>query len=419
VRETNWAGTHTYRAGRLHRPSTIEELQELVARSRRLRVLGSRHAFSDIADSDELVSLEGLPRDVEVDRHAGTVSFAASMRYGELADALHPLRLGLHNLASLPHITVAGAVATATHGSGDRSGNLATAVAGLELVTASGELLAVRRCDPDFDGVVVGLGALGAVTRITLDVEPAYTVRQQVFEGLEWDVLYDRFDEVTACGDSVSLFTHLGERAGNLWVKTRVTGGEEELPDERFGARAATVELHPIAGLDPVICTAQLGVAGRWSDRLPHFRMGFTPSSGEEIQSEYHVPRGHALAALDALRRLEPIVAPHLLVSEVRTAAADALWLSPQHRRDTVSLHFTFKREPEAVARVLVDVEAALDPFDYRPHWGKVFLAGAETLAPRYERAADFADLVARLDPERTFANAWLERSLLGRDIDG
>jgi xylitol oxidase len=412
VRETNWAGTHTYRAERVHRPATIEELQELLARTRHLRVLGSRHAFSDIADADELVSLDGLPRDIEVDWFTGTVSFNASLRYGELAEALHGPQLALHNLASLPHISVAGAVATATHGSGDRSGNLATAVAGLELITATGELLAFRRGDPDFDGLVVGLGALGPVTRITLDVEPAYAVRQQVFEGLRWDVLYDRFDEVTACGDSVSLFTHFGETAGNLWVKTRVGEDDQEPTDERFGAPAATVELHPIAGLDPVNCTAQLGVPGPWSDRLPHFRMGFTPSSGEEIQSEYHVPRGHALAALDALRALEPVVAPLLLVSEVRTAAADTLWLSPQHGRDTVSLHFTWKREPEAVARALVDVEAALEPFEFRPHWGKVFLARAETLVPRYERAADFGRLAGRLDPDRTFANAWLDRSL-------
>jgi FAD/FMN-containing dehydrogenase len=228
VRETNWAGTHTYRAERVHRPATIEELQELLARTRHLRVLGSRHAFSDIADADELVSLDGLPRDIEVDWFTGTVSFNASLRYGELAEALQGPRLALHNLASLPHISVAGAVATATHGSGDRSGNLATAVAGLELITATGELLAFRRGDPDFDGLVVGLGALGPVTRITLDVEPAYAVRQQVFEGLRWDVLYDRFDEVTACGDSVSLFTHFGETAGNLWVKTRVGEDDQE-----------------------------------------------------------------------------------------------------------------------------------------------------------------------------------------------
>jgi xylitol oxidase len=415
VRETNWAGTHTYRASRLHRPSTIEELQELVARKARLRVLGSRHSFSDIADSDELVSLDGLPRDVEVDRQAGTVSVAAGLRYGELAEALHPSQLALHNLASLPHISVAGAVATATHGSGDRNGNLATAVAGLELVSASGELQSFRRRDADFEGLVVGLGALGVVIRITLDVEPAYVVRQQVFEGLRWDVLHDRFDEVTACGDSVSLFTQLGQSAGNLLVKSRVRDGDEALPQARFGAPAATAELHPIAGIDPVHATAQLGVPGRWSDRLPHFRMGFTPSRGDEIQSEYHVPRAQALAAIDALRALQPTLAPLLLVAEVRTVAADALWLSPQHGRDSVALHFTFRREPAAVARALAEVEAALDPFEYRPHWGKVFLAGAETLAPRYERATDFARLARRLDPERTFVNAWLERALLGR----
>jgi xylitol oxidase len=414
VRETNWAGTHTYGASRLHRPSTIEELQELVAATPRLRALGSRHTFTDIADSDELVSLDGLPREVAVDWNAGTVSFGAALRYGQLAEELHPSRLALHNLASLPHISVAGAIATATHGSGDRAGNLATAVAGLELVTASGELCVYQRGDADFDGLVVGLGALGVVTRVTLDVEPAYEVRQQVFEGLRWDVLYEQLDAVTSCGDSVSIFTGWGERAGNLWVKTRVGAAEEEPPAERFGAPAAWTELHPVPGIDPVSATPQQGVSGRWSDRLPHFRMGFTPSSGEEIQSEYHLPRRHALRALDAMRGLEATVAPLLLVSEIRTVAADPLWLSPQHGRDTISLHFTWKREPEAVARALSAVEGALDPFDPRPHWGKAFGYRADTLAGRYERAGDFARLAERLDPRGAFRNEWLERSLLG-----
>jgi xylitol oxidase len=415
VRESNWAGTYVYSADRIQRPGSVEQLREIVARAPSVHVLGSRHAFNGIADAPDLVSLDALPVELEVDSEAGTVSFRASLRYGELARALEPHGLALHNLASLPHISVAGAVATGTHGSGDRSGSLATAVAALELVTSDGDLLTARRGDPDFDGLVVGLGALGAVTRITLDVEPDYEVRQRVYEGLGWDALCGRFDELTACGDSVSVFTHWGAEAGQLWVKQRVgRQSVEGEPGSLFGATPATVERHPILGLDPVSCTPQLGVPGGWAERLPHFRMGFTPSSGEEIQSEYLLPRRHALAAIEALRALAPTVGPLLLVSEIRTVAADGLWLSPEHGRDTVALHFTWRREPEAVLRELAKVEAALEPFDPRPHWGKVFLAEAAALAPRYPRAGDFCSLVERLDPRGAFRTPWLERHLLG-----
>jgi alditol oxidase len=411
---TNWAGTHTYAAAAVHRPASLEELCEIVAAAPRLRALGSGHSFSDIADSAELVSLEALPADVVVDSAAGTVAFGAALRYGELAAALAPHGLALHNLASLPHISVAGAVATATHGSGDRHGNLATAVAGLEMVTSTGDVVTAARGEADFDGLVVGLGALGAVTRITLDVEPAYEVRQRVFEGLRWEALREHFDAVFAAGDSVSVFTRWGETTDQVWVKSRAGDAPEEVRDALFGAVAATVERHPILDLDPVNCTPQLGVPGAWADRLPHFRMGFTPSAGEEIQSEYLLARTDAAGAIEALRDIAGAIRPVLQVSEIRTVAADALWMSPQHGRDTVAIHFTWVREPEAVLRAVAAVEAALEPFAPRPHWGKVFLAGAADLAPRYERIGDFAALAGRLDPRGAFRNAWLERHVLG-----
>ena len=405
--ERNWAGNHVYRATRLHRPATLDELRRIVAGTPRIRVLGSRHSFNDIADSAELVSLAGLPADVTIDRAAGTVSSGGATTYGELAGVLDAAGLALHNLASLPHISVAGAVATGTHGSGDASGSLATAVAALELVTSDGDVLTAARGDADFDGLVVGLGALGAVTRLTLDVEPAYAVRQRVFEALGWDALLEHFDAISASGDSVSVFTRWGETVDQVWVKQRAGDAPETFRAELFGARAATVERHPILGLDPVNCTAQLGVPGPWWDRLPHFRMGFTPSSGDELQSEFLLPREHAAAAIGALRPLADRLRPVLLVCELRTVAADGLWMSPAYGRASVGIHFTWRQEPERVARALAGVEAALAPFDARPHWGKGFHA-----APRYERAADFADLRARLDPRGAFRNAWLDAHL-------
>ena len=412
--ELNWAGNHRYRAERIHRPSTLEEVQEIVAEAGRVRALGSRHSFNDIADATDLVTLSALPADIVLDRDAATVSFGAGVAYGELAAALDAHGMALHNLASLPHISVAGAIATATHGSGDANGNLATAVAALEMVTSGGEVVTAARGDPDFDGLVVGLGALGVITRLTLDVEPAYEVRQRVFEELAWDRLFESFDAITGAGYSVSVLTRWGDAVDQVWVKSRVTDAPEAVRDDLFGARPATVDRHLILGIDPVNCTPQLGRPGSWADRLPHFRMGFTPSSGQELQSEYLVPREHAVAAIQAVRAHGARLRPLLQVCEIRTVAADQLWMSPQYGRDTVGLHFTWTLEPEAVLQVLAELEPALAPFAARPHWGKLFLAGASTIATLYERLPDFARLVAQHDPRGAFRNDWLEDRVLG-----
>jgi xylitol oxidase len=410
---TNWAGNYRYRATALRRPTSVEQLQEVVAAAPRLRVLGSRHSFTSIGDSAELVSLEGLPAEAVVAPDRRTVTVSAALRYGQLADALRGEGLALHNLASLPHISVAGAVATATHGSGVGNGNLATAVAALELVTSGGEVVRAARGDAGFDGLAVGLGALGAVTRVTLDVEPAYEVAQRVFEGLPWATLYDRFDEVTAAGYSVSLFTLLGADVDMVWVKSRAD--RPDAPEgDLFGAREAGTERHPIPGLDPTPTTGQLGRAGAWSDRLPHFRMGFTPSNGDELQSEYLVPRRWAVEAIEAVRALAPRIRPLLQICEIRTVAGDELWMSTAYGGPSVAVHFTWRPDTAGVLAVLGDLEDALAPFGARPHWGKVFLADAAALAPRYPRHADFAALVQRLDPRGAFRNEWLETHVLG-----
>jgi xylitol oxidase len=409
----NWAGNYAYRAKKLHRPTSIEQLQETIVKATGVRVLGSRHSFNDIADSSELVTLEAMPSEVVVDHAAMTVSFNAATKYGELAEALSAEGVALHNLASLPHISVAGSVATATHGSGQTNGNLATAVVSLELVTSDGEIIRASRGEPDFDGLVVGLGALGAVTRITLEVEPAYEVRQRVFEGLRWEALFEHFDEITSRGYSVSVFTRWGEATDQVWVKSRVGDEPEQVDGDLFGAVAAAVDRHPILGLDASPCTPQLGRPGPWAERLPHFRMGFTPSSGEELQSEYLFPRRHAVEAIEAVRALADKIRPILQVSEIRVVAADRLWMSMSYGEDTVGIHFTWKPEWNAVENVLVQLETALSPFEARPHWGKLFDAKAAEIAPLYERLPDFVRLVERLDPREAFRNSWLKARVL------
>jgi xylitol oxidase len=379
----------------LHRPRGLDELREIVARAPRVHVIGSRHSFTGIGDADELVSLEDMPAGVEAGD--GTVSVGAALRYGDLAGELNARGLALHNLASLPHISVAGAVATATHGSGEGNGNLATAVAALELVTSEGDVVQTRRGDPDFAGMVVHLGALGAVTRVTLDVEPAYEVAQHVFVEVPWEAL----PGALGAAYSVSAFTRW-DAIDSLWVKRRL---DEPVPD--LPGRPAQTELHPIPGLDATGCTPQLGVPGPWSGRLPHFRLEFTPSHGEEIQSEYFVARERAAEAIAAMRAIGPDVREVLRVSELRTVAADELWLSPQHRRATLAIHFTWRRDQPAVERALREVEAALLPLAATPHWGKLFLT-----PPASERADDFRGLARRLDPRGAFRNAWLADSV-------
>jgi xylitol oxidase len=423
--ETNWAGNYRYGATRLHRPASLAQLQEIVARAPHVRVLGSRHSFNGMADSPELVSLDALtagttrPAPIAVDLEAGTVSMGGGVTYGELVEVLRAAGAALHNLASLPHISVAGAVATATHGSGVANGNLATAVSALEIVTSSGEIVRSSRSDTDFDGMVVGLGALGAVTRITLDIEPAFEVEQRVFEGLRWDALFDNFDEITSCGYSVSLFTLWRGDIDMVWVKSR-TDAHDHPEGDLFGAVPAVADRHPVIGLDPAPCTPQLARRGLWADRLPHFRMGFTPSAGDELQSEYLVPRRNAIGALEALRSLADRISPLVQASEIRTVAPDQLWMSTSYGEPTVAVHFTWKPAQEAVEALLVDLERILSPFEARPHWGKLFHADATTIASLYPRHGEFLRLVERMDPRGAFGNAWLEAHVLGdRRADG
>jgi xylitol oxidase len=391
----NWAGNLTYAAGRIVAPRSVDEAQELVAAAHEIRALGTRHSFSSVADTrGTLLSTEHLNGIVEVGDAAVTVE--SGIRYGELAAALDGHGLALANFASLPHISVGGAIATSTHGSGVANGSLSTAVRGLELIRADGSIVRLRRGDDDFDGAVVSLGALGVVARVELDVVPAFELRQYVFESLPWR----HVEASLAGGYSVSVFTRwTGSAVDQVWVKTR-----DPLGDAYLGASAAAAPRHPLPGGDPDNCTEQLGVPGRSSDRLPHFRLGFTPSSGHELQSEYVVAREHAGGAIAAVRRLGPLVTPLLQVSEIRTIAADALWLSPFYERDSVAIHFTWKPLAAEVAGALPRVEEALAPFDPRPHWGKLFLT-----APSYPRLAAFRRLRERLDPLGTFRSAFVD----------
>lgn len=403
---TNWAGNITYTAGQVHRPSTLDALRALVASAGRVRVLGSGHSFNTLAEPGPggvLLSLDALPPVLDVDTDARTVRVSGGVRYAELARAVHARGLALPNLASLPHISVAGSVATGTHGSGVGNGPLSDAVREVELLTGDGTTVTIGRGDARFGGVVTALGALGVVTALTLDLEPAFEVEQWL--RTELPLTGTDFEAVLTAAYSVSLFTDWkapGFR--QVWVKRRT---DQPLPELPWGT-PATEALHPVPGMPAGNCTEQLGVAGPWHERLPHFRAEFTPSSGDELQSEYLMPREHTADALAALDALRADLGPVIQTCEVRTVAADGQWLSPSHGRDTVAVHFTWVADTAAVLPVVRRVEAALDGFAPRPHWGKVFEMPGAVVRERYPRFDDFRALVRELDPEGRFTNAFV-----------
>ena len=415
----NWAGNYEYRAPTLAEPRTLQQVQDAVGSASSISPLGTRHSFNDIADSaNTQLSVAGLPARLDIDEATRTVTVSAGERYGEFVSQLHTAGWAIHNLASLPHISVAGAIATGTHGSGDRNGALATAVAGLEFVAADGSLQHASRGDAHFEGMVVSLGALGVVTAVELEIEPTFDVRQDLFENLPLSELQDNFDAITSSAYSVSIFTDWGQLgATSVWLKSRMNTDTSAADGTTFfGATKAEHTLHMLADGPTANVTQQGGIPGPWWNRLAHFKLEFTPSNGDEMQTEYLLDRSHAPDAIDAIRRLQPQIAPYLLISELRTMSADQLWMSPAYGYDTLGIHFTWKNA-QAVYGLLPAIDAALAPFAARPHWGKVFDTDTDRLASLYPRIGDFRALAARLDPCGKFRNAYLDRTVFARAL--
>lgn len=410
----NWAGNVRFSARERCAPTTLDELRSTIIGASRIRAVGSAHSFNHLADTDGLqVSVESLPRAVQIDTQARRAWVPGGARYGDIARTLHAQGWAVHNLASLPHITVAGTIATGTHGSGDRNGTLASIVTGLELVTATGDIIVISDDDPRLAGAVVSLGALGIVTAVQLAIEPAFDVVQDVIDDVARDRVRTDFDAIFSSAYSVSCFTDWGpDRRAQLWVKRRLDGDLPGLDPAWIGGQAAAMKRHPVPGHDPVHCTEQ-GIAGPWHERLPHFKLEFTPSSGEELQTEYLVPRSRAPHLLDALEEVAPRLHPLVQVTELRTMRSDRQWLSPAYGRDTVGIHFTWLKD-DAVLDLLPELDDLLGAHDGRPHWGKLFDAPADDVAARYGRFADFAALVTEFDPTGKFRNPMVDALLHG-----
>ncbi len=415
---TNWSGNLQYHTDRLLLPKNVAEVQEAVKSCTKLKALGAHHSFNAIADSNaNQISVKALNQ-MSVDAKARTLTVGGGVTYGQFAPYLDAQGFAVHNLASLPHVSVAGACATATHGSGSKNGNLSTAVSAMEIVTADGNIVHLsREKDGDqFLGVAVALGGLGVITSTTLDVQPTFQMAQVVYENLSFDQLEHNLDAIFASGYSVSLFTDWQKnRATQVWIKSRLKlGGKADMPAQFYGATLAKQKMHPITGASAVNCTEQQGIPGPWYERMPHFRMNFTPSSGAELQTEYFVPRAQAYAAIRAVEQLRDHITPHLFVTEFRTIAADNLWMSTCHNRDAMTLHFTWKPEWPAVKKILPMIEAKLAPFDARPHWAKMFTMPPSRIKQLYEKMPDYQALLKQYDPNGKFRNDFLNTNIYG-----
>ena len=410
---TNWSGNLTYSTSNLQTPGTVDELRAAVKNAGKLRALGSRHSFNSIADSThEQISLKRLTS-MTLDEQARTVTVGGASPTRNWPPWLDAKGYALHNLASLPGITVAGACATGTHGSGLQNGNLATVVSAIEFVNAHGDRVELTRArDGDrFLGAVVGLGSIGVVTRTTLDVQPTYKVAQSVYQDLSFDALKHHLQEIFSSGYSVSVFTDWQHhRAEQLWVKRRLKEGDtNQWQPELFGAKLATEKLHPLPGHPTVAVTDQLGIPGPW--HRPPSALSYRPNALQRPRTANPVPRAldHAWEAIEAVEKLHGQIGPHLFITELRTVAPDRLWMSMEYHRQSLAIHFTWKPEWPAVREILPLIEAQLRPFSPRPHWGKLFTMPASLLEPSYPRLPDFRALAAEYDPQGKFRNRFVQ----------
>ena len=412
---TNWAGNLNYSTDNLFTPGDITTLQDTIKKCKKARGLGTKHCFNKIADSTQnQISSSAFNKIVSLDKTKNSVTVEAGIKYGEFCKQLDENGYALHNLASLPHISVAGACATSTHGSGIRNGSLATAVAGIEFVNGKGELinLSKEKDGDEFSGAIVNLGALGIVTKLTLSLQPTFKMKQIVYQNLPMAELEKNFEAIMSSGYSVSLFTDWkNKNVSEVWIKSKSDDLTNVAP-VFFGATMAPKNLHPIETLDPINCTEQMGIEGTWYERMPHFKMGFTPSSGKELQSEFFIPFENAYQGFMAIEKLNEKISPHLMITEVRAIAADDLLMSPFYKKTCIAFHFTWKQEVEEVNAVIPFIEDALAPYNPRPHWGKIFTMKPAILQSRIEKLNEFKMLMTKHDPEGKFRNEFIDTNL-------
>ena len=405
----NWSGNIEYRPAEIARPESISELQKVVADSRKVRAYGSGHSFNTLADTDgTLIAFSEFDKNIEIDSSKMLVRVPAGVRYGEVAPKLHANGFALRNMGSLPHITVVGATSTGTHGSGVGNKNLSGSIAEIELITATGDAITLDQSE--LPAARVALGSIGIIHHLTLDIVPTYDVAQTVYFDLPFVQLISNLDAILSAGYSVSVLSMWGDEfVDQVWVKSKIGTNPVLTQNEWFGAKLATRKSNPIREADSAAATEQFGLPGPWFERLPHFKLDFTPSFGEELQTEYFIDRKDAPAALHAIYKIRKELSELIMVCEMRTVAQDENWLSEAYGRETFVFHFTWRPNIPAVEKLLLKIEASLEPFKARPHWGKVFTNNAFDFSSLYPKFNSFLTYRGTYDPSRKFVNKLLE----------
>ena len=400
----NWAGNIKFQDSKTIAPKSIAEIQNIVRKNPKVKARGTAHCFNTIADTKHLaLLLDQMPKEIIINKEKKSVTVSAGLKYGEVAEELHKNGWALHNLASLPHISIAGAIATGTHGSGSNNGILATAVKSFDVVLADGSFRNINSSDGDlFYGGVIGLGLIGIVVRVELEIQPTFNLGQNVYLEMSRNNFRNNFEEIMNSGYSVSYVTTWQQAVdGEVWVKF-LEGSNP--PKELFGSKPATEKLHLLKNHSAEPCNDQLGIIGPWHLRLPHFKMEFTPSSGTELQSEFFVNKAQASSVLLALEAIADQISIPLMGSEIRTIASDNFWMSPQYKSDDVGLHFTWKQVPETFEAVKA-IEEVLAAFHYRPHLGKIYSATPAYISSVFPKFKNFQQLITEIDPKNKFGN--------------
>ncbi|KAK3270130.1 hypothetical protein CYMTET_21453 [Cymbomonas tetramitiformis] len=442
----NWAGNIKFQTEVLY-PTTVEEVVDIVVSHDKVRVLGTGHSFNNVAfghergSSSVLISTRNLREVIDCCNNS-VVRIQSGVTYADLGEFLRTRGLALPNIASLPGITVTGAASTATHGSGMKNPILASAVKSLTLVTHDGELrtftrpgrkfnqadgtftsLATEAHELQFHSAVVGLGAVGVVVEMEIELVPSFDIQLCIYENIPLKALDkpQRFELLILRTYSTSLFTDwTGDAFSSVWLKSKLNYGETGEPCEsRYKNKdVATKAVHPIPGLDAEACSKP-GV-GPSHQQLPHFLDGFTPSNGDELQSEYFVSLRHWRPVTQALFKFgkQGGFGKVLQISEVRFLQGDDFTLSPCSVLGGVNgcaaFHFTWHHDAPEVRKVLQAVEDLLGRFDPLPHWGKVFNMEAGILRARYgeDRLNAFRTLLQDTDWEGKFENEWMSSFL-------
>ncbi|WP_419819330.1 D-arabinono-1,4-lactone oxidase [Glaciibacter flavus] len=428
----NWARTEKVRPLRVERPTSAGAVQRAVQAAAHsglgVKAVGAGHSFTGIAVAPgvqlDLTDLSGI---IDVDHARARVTFAAGTRLHRLPALLKPYGLALTNMGDIDRQSIAGATSTGTHGTGGRFGGIATQIRALTLVTADGELLRVSETENAelLPAAALGLGALGIIVDVTLQLEPAYLL-QAVERPEPLDAVLESYLERCSDSDHFEFYWFPHTATGLTKTNTRLPGDAERRPLGRFGrwvddeviANGAYRALCAVGTLAPASVPATARLAERVSgnrDFTDHSPSVFVTNRTVRFREmEYALPRAEIPAAVREIRAL--IESRGWRISfpiEVRAAAADDLWLSTATGRESgyIAVHRYYREDP---TEYFAAVEQILREHGGRPHWGKLHTLGSDELRTLYPRFDEFTALRDRLDPTGVFANRYLHR-VLGR----